>query len=142
MQRTRVIAWDRRTEIPFEPMRLRRSAVALCFALGARRAIAAERVEVTLASTSDTTALARVVSELLHRLRVEEHIVSARGLDPRDVITPHPASQPAVARIWVELASAERATVYVVDGKQERILIRHVPLAHGLDEIAREEIAH
>ncbi|APR86572.1 Hypothetical protein A7982_11921 [Minicystis rosea] len=88
------------------------------------------------------TAVEEVLRELFGRLPVDLEIQQAPTLDLQAVLTPPASAPPRLARIWIDARAPERATVYLVDGPWERILVRHVPLHGGLDEVAREEVGH
>jgi len=90
----------------------------------------------------DASALEAVVRELLERFDVESRVSRLEDLDLREVVTPRPEVAELVARAWFDLRDAHRATMYLVDRKWERVLVRNVPLPHGLDEVAREELGH
>jgi hypothetical protein len=103
----------------------------------------AGRVEVVLGGSADTTATMReILGELLGRLAVAVAYREASAIDVRDVVTPRAGAQPVTARVWLELGSSERATLYLADDGWERILVRNVSLADGLDEVAREQLGH
>jgi hypothetical protein len=90
----------------------------------------------------ESSGLAPVIEELLDRVsvRVRQGAMVAQ-LDPRDVLTPRPDAEAALARIWIEIG-ADRTTIYLVDEGWERILIRHVDNGGVLDEVHRERVAH
>jgi hypothetical protein len=44
-------------------------------------------------------------------------------------------------RVWVVLATSERALLYFADPASQQFLVREVPLRHALDELGREQIA-
>ncbi len=83
-----------------------------------------------------------VVKELLGRLEVHEVSSRAASLDLHVVVTPQREAASLVARAWFDLRDAERAKLYLVDRTWEHVLVREVPLSHGVDEIAREELGH
>lgn len=119
------------------------SVVLPATSLAAPVATAPKRVEVSI--VGEPVAVREVepaIRELLARLPIEVHWDRPSLLDPREVVTPRPAASPAVARVWVDVSSPTRVTLYVVDSRWERVLIRHVPLQGPLGEITREEIAH
>jgi len=97
-------------------------------------------VDLTLAGNGQVPALAAVIRQLLGRLEVTVCATRAGDVDPVDVVLPPAHPPPALARIWIA-PTREGATVYVVDSKWNRILVRHVPLPGGLEVAAREELA-
>jgi hypothetical protein len=101
------------------------------------------RVElVTAGAETQVEQLESVLRELIGHLRVTPHYTQAGSVDPRAVVLPAPDARPALGRVWIDLSQPARATVYVVDGPWDRVLVRHVPLQAGIDEVVREEIAH
>lgn len=98
---------------------------------------------VVVAGPSDEAeAMREVVLELLGRLGVEASVARVEQIDPAAVITPRVDGRRPVARAWIDLADADRATVYVVDAPWERILTRHVERAADNAELTREELGH
>jgi hypothetical protein len=108
---------------------------------GAQRA-GDPRVEIETAGPArQIEPLESVLRELIGHLRLTPHYSQAEGVDPRVVVIPAADARPALARVWIDLSQPARATVYVVDGPWDRVLVRHVPLERGIDEVVREEIA-
>jgi hypothetical protein len=101
------------------------------------------RVELlTAGPDAQARQLESVLRELIGYLSVSAEYARADSVDPREVVTPVRAARPVLARVWIDLSQPERATVYIVDGPWERVLVRHVPLKGGVDEVAREQLAH
>jgi hypothetical protein len=100
-----------------------------------------ERVEVVTAGP-EAKELEDVLRELVGYLPVKPHYARVDTVDAREVLTPPPSPAPALARVWIDLSNPQRATVFIVDGPWERVLVRHIPLKSGVDEVAREQIAH
>ena len=110
-------------------------------AAGPERSV--DRVEVVLAGPGEERdAMRAVLVELIGRLEVDVSYADADAVDAREVLTAPEGARPATARVWLELGESERVTCYLVDGAWERIMVRHVPLSGGIDEIAREELGH
>ncbi len=86
--------------------------------------------------------LERVLGELLGRLQVTIHLVRLQGVDVRQILSEHPNDPEAVARVWIDLRERTRVTVYLSGNREDRVLVRHVPIEGHLDEVGREEIAH
>lgn len=100
-----------------------------------------KRVDLTIAaSPADVGAMERTLRNPLGRLPVEVVWKHAERVDASEVITPKQGDG-AFARIWLDVTSAQTATLYLADAPWERILVRHVGLPKGLDEVAREELA-
>ena len=94
------------------------------------------------ARPDDAAALSEVLGELLARIEADSDIQRAEHIDPVAVVTP-PADPPAaLARVFIDATEPEHALLYLVDASWERILVRRVPLSEGLDEVAREQLAH
>jgi len=89
----------------------------------------------------DAARLEEVVRELVARQGATVVVEHTAAIDPRDVVTPRPEERPPLARAWIDVGGS-RAAIYVADRPWQRILVREVPLPSGLDEVAREEIAH
>lgn len=141
------------------------TAAAMVAIVGAARPASAEvsprEAEVVVAAEgAEGDALESVLRELLGRLPVRVTYGRAASVDPRDVVTPHAGARPLVARVWVDAAAGgdggtgtapeppgaprrvPRATIYIVDGAWERVLVRHVERGGAADEVAREKLAH
>ena len=103
----------------------------------------AARVEVTLAADAEAEhLLAPVLSELVERLSLELSLRTVDAIDPFSIVNPASAPAPALARVFIDAKRGDLALLYLVDAPWQRVLVRRVPLAHGLDEVAREELAH
>jgi len=61
--------------------------------------------------------------------------------DPDEPFQPALPGRTRAVRIWVDVSSPEEARLTWGDQRVERFLLRRLPLAHGLDEVGREEIA-
>jgi hypothetical protein len=99
-------------------------------------------VEIVIAAGDEVAAtrLAEALRDPARRVGVDARISRAPQVDPRQIIEPQPGAPAMLARVWIDLERAQRATLYLVDGSWERILVRHVALQAGLDEVAREEL--
>jgi hypothetical protein len=92
----------------------------------------------------EESAVAAVQGLLRERLAATELDVSIAvidAVDPATVVSPNGAREDELARIWVDLRDRERITFYLVDGKRERVLVRHFA-RHENPEVAREELGH
>lgn len=110
--------------------------------LGDRERAARRVVSIELAGeASVVSAVESVLRERLAGLDVDLSFTNAEAVDPAKVVTPSGVRDDDLARIWVDLKAEQRATLYVVDGTWERVLVRHFP-RHDNPEIVREEIGH
>jgi hypothetical protein len=100
------------------------------------------RVEIKMVAKHEDRALMEVLSELLDRLQVTARFSTVPDLEAEEMWTPHPGAPAAVARAWIDLRDAGQVTLYLTGDRQDRVLVRQVPLVISLDEVAREEIAH
>lgn len=119
-------------------------AALVGMSLAVRAAGGEERRAVDLVIAGSAERVRRVeeaLDEPLGRLPVELRLERAAAVDPKVVVDPAGPRHGAFARIWVDVGAERRATLYFVDAAWERILVRHVPLEQGLDEVEREEIA-
>jgi hypothetical protein len=85
--------------------------------------------------------LESVLTELLARLQVSVTMKRVPALEPRQILSEHPADPEAVARVWIDLRSPERVTVYLAGNREDRALVRQVPRRGEFDEVSREEVA-
>lgn len=88
----------------------------------------------------DVAKLSETLRESTARTAATADFERSTAVDPRDAVLPQEHPKPARARVWIDLVSPQRATLYFVDEAWERVLIRHVELPHGFDEVAREQI--
>jgi hypothetical protein len=103
-------------------------------------------VEIAIAATT-TTAAASVredLQDLLARRGLAARYRSVPGVDRDEVLRPPSESPCALACIWIDLGVAKpaRAFVYISATASEQVVIRSLPLPGGVDEVAREEVAH
>ena len=99
-------------------------------------------VEIKLVAPREDRELVAVLSELLDRLQVTTRFTTVPNLDTEEMWTPHPGEPSAIARAWIDLREPRQVTLYLTGDRQDRVLVRQVPLVLNLDEVAREEIAH
>jgi hypothetical protein len=90
----------------------------------------------------DVAALTEALREPLGRLHVELATDRARRVDPQQIVEPDPQAEPAVARLWFDLSQPDEAVLYVTDPERTHVYVRRVPLPHGLDEVAREQLTY
>lgn len=70
--------------------------------------------------------------------------IAAGPVDLARAVAPAPVEPEMLARVWIELAPADRGgvvTVALVDGRHERVLVRHIAAPIGVDAAVRETIA-
>jgi hypothetical protein len=99
-------------------------------------------VEIKMVAKHEDRALMAVLSELLDRLQVTTRFSTVPDLEAEEMWTPHPGAPAAVARAWIDLRDGGQVTLYLTGDRQDRVLVRQVPIVISLDEVAREEIAH
>jgi hypothetical protein len=100
-------------------------------------------VEIKMVAPNENwPALQAVLSELLSRQQVTVRFASIASVDAHQILNEHSNDPPAVARVWIDLRDPNRVTLYLTGAREDRVLVRHVPLVTRLDEVAREEIAH
>jgi hypothetical protein len=121
-----------------------RVLVVLALLAGARTASAVDRdVTVVVAGpTEEANALKLVVRDLLVRLGASVDVSSADAVDSSVVLDKPLTFAPALARVWIDLRRDDRATIYLVDGTWDRVLIRRVERDPAHVEVCREEIGH
>jgi len=96
---------------------------------------------VVAGAPSDAASLEAAIAAPLNRLHADVHVSRVEHLDPRDVVTPTTAPTSASVRVWFDVENQKAATIYMADESWERVLVRRVPLEHGLDEVGREALA-
>jgi hypothetical protein len=106
-------------------------------------------LEVAAAQASDSDALAQVARELLGRLAVKVRASQVRKIDLAAIATAPVAPPPdaagadtPLARVWIDWMTAGRATLYLLDARRDRLLVRQVERPPGGEELAREELGH
>jgi hypothetical protein len=102
-------------------------------------------LEVAAADARDSDALAQVARELLGRLGLEVRAQLVARVDLAAVVAPPRAGstpEPLLARVWVDWRTPGRATLYLLDTRRDRVLVRQVERPTGGEELAREELGH
>ena len=119
------------------------------------------RAEIVLIGDGDAIVRVKdVTAELLARDRIEVTWSAQDSFRPQDIFDrragddapaspdgPHRGSSKEPTReggvaVWIDLSAPAEARLYFRDSRAERFFIRSLPLAQGIDEIAKEEIAH
>jgi hypothetical protein len=122
-----------------------------CCCLLDSRALAQQRsepwVEVLIAgSDQEISLMAEALDDQLRRLEVRLRIRTRRGQTPKvkveEVLRPSEQAAAAVARMWFDLTESGQAALYITDGEWKRVYVRRLPLPHGLDEVAREQLTY
>jgi hypothetical protein len=103
-------------------------------------------VEIAIAASAPEAATAvRVdLEDLLGRRGLAARYRRISAVDRDEVLRPAKEAPCALACIWLDLAVARpgRAIVYISATASEQVVIRSLPLPSGVDEVAREEVAH
>jgi hypothetical protein len=103
-------------------------------------------VEIAIAAASPEAATAvRVdLEDLLTRRGLAARYRRLASVDRDEVLRPAQESPCALACIWLDLGVAKpvRAFVYISATASDQVVIRSLPLPAGVDEVAREEVAH
>jgi hypothetical protein len=102
-------------------------------------------LEVAASDARESDALAQVARELLGRLSVEVRASFVARIDLAAVVAPPRAPGGAaapLARVWIDWRIPGRATLYLLDARRDRVLVRQVERPAGGDELAREELGH
>lgn len=68
-------------------------------------------------------------------------ITTVSAIHPADVVTPGASNDDQLARVWIDMTSQERVTLYVVDGTWERVLVRHLARNEN-PEVTWENLGH
>jgi hypothetical protein len=123
--------------------------VATAQAAGAPPPIAASSptdVEIAIAAASPEAATAvRVdLEDLLTRRGLAARYRQLASVDSDEILRPAAEAPCALACVWIDLgvAKPERAFVYISATASAEVVIRSLPLPSGVDEVAREEVAH
>ena len=104
----------------------------------------APRVELTVVADEPCAPQLRaVLAEQLADVAGEVAWSCRATFDEEDLFRAGPRARPrgeTTVRIWIDISTPTDARVYLEDERSERFVIRRLPLAHGLDEISREEL--
>lgn len=125
------------------------NVAGLAFALTVGRAPAGgveegpPAVEITVAGpTTDAEGLIGALPEFTRELGVPTRLRQVDTIALDEVVSPSDVPASAPARVWIDVVDPTRARIIVIDAAYERVLIRTVALAEGLDEVARDEIGY
>lgn len=98
------------------------------------------QTEITLAGPAMPSAgVKEVVAELLARDRVKVTWRSQAFFQPRDIFD---ARSAVGVMAWIDLSAPAEARLYFRDGVTDRFYLRALAIPDGVDEMAKEEIAH
>jgi hypothetical protein len=101
------------------------------------------QVDVALIGRAEAVGPVRdVLRELLGREGVEVVWTWPERFRPDDVLAVTSGARTLGAAVWIDLGTPSQANLYFRDASAERFVVRRLPLERGLDELAREEIAH
>jgi hypothetical protein len=101
------------------------------------------KVEVISAGRGeDAQPLEGVLRELLARIEVTASFTRAAEIDARDRLSRRTDAGGAIAHVWIDLRRPDGVLLYIADKGLDRVLVRRVPLTHGVDEVVREELAY
>lgn len=99
---------------------------------------------VVIELAGEPAAVAAVENILRERLAtpgLDASFSTIDAVDPAAVVAPSAAQDGELARVWLDLRAEGRITLYLVDGKRERVLVRHFA-RYDNPEVAREELGH
>lgn len=87
------------------------------------------------------SAVEGILRERLASPGLDASFLAVDSVDPATVVAATGARDDELARLWIDMRAPERITLYLVDGKRERVLVRHFT-HHDNPEVAREELGH
>jgi hypothetical protein len=128
------------------------SRAALLLLAGARVCQGAERdsrppsrqVELVIgATTNEADLLESSIRDLLKTKRLAVVASREKAVTAQDVaaaIAPPQEATPSLARVLVDLSAPGQATLFLIDPRRGRVHVRRMPLAHGLDAVARASV--
>jgi hypothetical protein len=91
---------------------------------------------------SAAIAVKDVTAELLTREHVEVSWASQASFRPQDIFARDPVEVSAAIAVWIDLSAPKEARLYFRDSRADRFFLRSLTLERGIDEMAKEEIAH
>lgn len=99
-------------------------------------------VEIAIAGDAKSrTAVETVLRERVTSHRLDPSFAARDTIESRDVLAGGPKNDARLAVVWIDLADAEHANLFVVDEANERVLVRKVA-RHDNPEVTYEEIGH
>ena len=100
-----------------------------------------ELLLVVAADEQEALAIELVARELLARLNVSVTVMRVESLAANDIAAAT-VDPRYVAEVWVDLAQAQRASLFILDAATDRMLVRVLPRTEGEAEITREALGH
>lgn len=99
-------------------------------------------VDVVVAGeSSHKTASCDRIDELLHGDAITLRCVGRDGgIDAREVVAIGDPVPGTIAQVWIDLRTRPDATLYLVDTRGARILVRRVPITEPLDDVFFEQL--
>ena len=95
-----------------------------------------------LGPASAVAAVKDVTTELLVREHIEVSWANQASFRPQDIFERGAGEGSAAIAVWIDLSAPAEAQLYFRDSRADRFFLRSLPLARGIDEMAKEEIAH
>lgn len=90
---------------------------------------------------ANVAAVEDILRERVGPTGLEVSFTSVEEVDPVAVVSSATGREDELAHVWIDLRSRERITFYLLDGKRERVLVRHF-VRYENPEVAREELGH
>ena len=101
------------------------------------------RANITLLGpTPDAAAVQEVTTELLAREHVDVSWATRTSFAPQDIFERGPEADDATIAVWIDLSEPGQARLYFRHSRADRFFLRSLLLPQGIDEMAKEEIAH
>lgn len=89
----------------------------------------------------NVSAVEDILRERVALAGLDVELTPVDAVDPVAVVSATSGKDGELAHVWIDLRAPERITLYLVDGKRERVLVRHFA-RHENPEVAREELGH
>jgi hypothetical protein len=97
---------------------------------------------VVLGPAPATAAVKDVTIELLARQHVDASWAEQTDFRPQDIFAREVGDADTGIAVWIDLSAGTEARLYFRDSRSDRFFLRSLPIARGIDEMAKEEIAH
>jgi hypothetical protein len=89
-----------------------------------------------------TTALQAHILTMLSARQVHLQWSLRQAISSHDVLHQTANDEIYLAKIWLDVTRRERALLYIENTREDRFLLRTVPLEDGYDELARESLSN